>query len=158
MSDLLKENTIEYVSFKIGDQDFGLDVLSVRDVFHPTKITKVLKCRPEVYGVLNLRGRIVTVIDMRRRLGLPSLHEHNEEVMNIVVEYGEESYALMVDSVGDVMSLSKETFEDVPSTMDRSWASISQGIHRLEKGLIIILDVNKTMGFLEDSNGTLQFS
>ena len=65
------ENLIEYVTVLIGDQLFGLPISRVQDVFMPDRITRVPLAEPEIAGVLNLRGRIVTAVDMRRRLGLP---------------------------------------------------------------------------------------
>ena len=142
----------EFVTFKVNNQLFGLNVLDVRDVFKPTKITHIPKAPEVVFGVLNLRGRIVTVIDMYSILGIhrdESLVD-NSNSMNIVVEYRNESYALLVDKVGDVMYLSQDTFDDNPKTLNEKWASLSNGIHKLDNDILIILDVSKTLSFLNN--------
>lgn len=151
MSDVLQHNIKEFVTARIEGQDFGLPVNLVRDIFMPSRITRVPECRPEVYGVLNLRGRIVTVIDMRQRLGLTPFetHEGDDPPMHIVIEHGEEPYSLMVDKVGDVMSLHQDSWEETPTTLDDRWASVADGIYRLEKkGLMVVLDIERVMSFL----------
>lgn len=144
---ILNQEDFEYVTFFIGKHQFGLDVKSVRDVFKTSKITSVPKARKEVYGVLNLRGKIVTVIDMYSLLGL-DVSLKVEEPMYIVVEYHGESYALQIDKVGDVQSLNKDTFEENPRTMTSDWKGISKGIHKLPSDLLIILNVNSILSFI----------
>jgi purine-binding chemotaxis protein CheW len=147
MSDILNENQMDYVTFRIAGQDFGLDVALVRDVFEPKMITRVPKARAEVFGVLNLRGRIVTVIDMRTRLGIGKFDD--AKAMCIVIDHGDQPYALMVDSIGDVMSMASNTFDDVPPTLDDCWANVARGVHRLpKKGMLVILSLEKVMGFV----------
>ena len=145
---VLDEGKNEYVTFFIGKHQFGLDVVSVRDVFKTSKITSIPKSRKEVYGVLNLRGKIVTVIDMYNLLGL-NISQKNSSPMYTVVEYKGESYALQIDKVGDVMALSQDTFEESPRTMTESWRNLSKGVHKLKDDLLIILDVNKILSFIE---------
>ena len=140
----------EFVTFKINDQLFGLNVLNVRDVFKPNKITHIPKSPEKIFGVLNLRGKIVTVIDMYSILGLSDTNcIDNRGSMNIVVEYDNESYALLVDDIGDVMYLSNKTFDDNPKTLSEEWASLSNGIHKLEDDILIILDVEKMFSFIK---------
>jgi purine-binding chemotaxis protein CheW len=94
----------EYVTALIGGQLFGLPILRVQDVFAPERLTAVPLSPPEVAGVLNLRGRIVTLIDMRCRLGLGS-RENGQQSMAIGVESRGESYGLLIDNVGEVLKL-----------------------------------------------------
>src|SRR5689334_21135697 len=100
----------DFVSIVIGDQLFGIPVLQVQDVLGPQRITRIPLAPPEVAGSLNLRGRIVTAIDIRTRLGLPELADGKKR-MSIVVDLGGELYSLMVDSVGEVLSLTEAGFE-----------------------------------------------
>ena len=135
---------IEYVTATIGGQLFGLPIGRVLDVFLPERITLVPLSPPEVAGVLNLRGRIVTAIDMRRRLRLPP-REKGAAAMNVVVDRSGELYSLIVDSVGEVLSLPAEQFERNPSTLEATWREVSVGVYRLENGLMVVLDVEKLL-------------
>src|ERR1700731_467442 len=99
----------EFVTVTVAGQLFGIPVLQVQDVLGPQRITRVPLAPPEVAGSLNLRGRIVTAIDIRIRLGLPELTD-GKPGMSVVVDHGGELYSLMVDSVGEVLSLSEATF------------------------------------------------
>jgi len=93
-----------------------------------------------IAGLLNLRGRIVTAIDLRRRLGLPSLAAQREST-NIVVENGGELYALIADSVGDVLKIDESKREAVPPALDRKWRDVASAVYPTETGLIVLFDV-----------------
>ena len=136
----------EFVSITIAGQLFGIPVLQVQDVLGPQRITRIPLAPAEVAGSLNLRGRIVTAIDLRTRLRLPPLPE-GQAGMSVVVDYGGELYSVMVDSVGEVLSLSAETAERNPATLDPTWREVSGGIHRLDKTLLIVLDVARVLDF-----------
>jgi purine-binding chemotaxis protein CheW len=124
----------EYVTALIGGQLFGLPILRVQDVFAPERLTAVPLSPPEVAGVLNLRGRIVTLIDMRCRLGLGSR-----------VESRGQSYGLLIDSVGEVLKLDNQSWEPNPSNLDARLASVSTGIYRLDSQLLMVLDVDRVL-------------
>lgn len=136
--------TQDYVSMMIGGQLFGVPVLKVQDVLGTQRITRIPLAPPEVAGSLNLRGRIVTAIDVRLRLGLPSRAE-SETAMSVVVDHGGELYSLLVDSVGEVLSLRVRDFERNPPTLDPRWREFSEGIHRLEQSLVVVLDVARLL-------------
>jgi purine-binding chemotaxis protein CheW len=134
----------EYVTALIGGQLFGLPILRVQDVFAPERLTSVPLSPPEVAGVLNLRGRIVTLIDMRCRLGLGS-RENGQQSMAIGVESRGESYGLLIDSVGEVLKLDNQSWEPNPSNLDARLASVSTGIYRLDSQLLMVLDVDRVL-------------
>jgi purine-binding chemotaxis protein CheW len=138
------DGTAEFVTMVIGGQSFGIPVLEVRDVLGPQRLTRIPLAPPEVAGSLNLRGRIVTAIDMRARLGMPPLPP-DVQGMNIVVDYKGELYSLIVDKVGEVMSLSDREYEKNPMTLDSCWQSASRGIYRLKDALLIVLDTARLM-------------
>ena len=138
------ENMKEYVTAMIGDQLFGLPILRVQDVFMPERLTRVPLAPPEIAGVLNLRGRIVTLIDMRGRLGLGKLKDAGPP-MAIGVELRGESYGLLIDSVGEVLKLDDATRERNPINLDPRLARVSVGIHRLEGQLLMIVDVDRIL-------------
>ncbi len=139
----------DFVTMTISDQLFGIPVLSVQDVLGPQKITRIPLAPPEVAGALNLRGRIVTAIDVRRRLGLDAREGGKEESMSVVVEVDDELYSLTVDSVGEVLSMSADTYEPNPPTLDPAWRDVSAGIYQLDGQLLVVLDVNQFLANTE---------
>jgi purine-binding chemotaxis protein CheW len=134
----------EYVIAGVGGQLFGLPIARVQDVFAPGRVTRVPLAAPEIAGVLNLRGRIVTLIDLRRRLGMASGAE-GPSAMAIGVESRGESYGLLIDSVGEVLKLSEERREPNPLNLEPGLAQVSAGIYRLEGQLLVILDVDRVL-------------
>jgi purine-binding chemotaxis protein CheW len=147
---LVATGTQDFVTVRLAGQTLGIPVLGVHDVLNPQKITRIPLAPEWVSGVLNLRGKIVTAIDLRRRLGLPPLEE-GKQSMSVVVEYNEEPYSLQIDSVGEVLSLDDQDFERNPVTLDPHWREVSRGIYRLESELLPILDVEKLLNFESSS-------
>lgn len=137
----------DYVTMTIAGQTFGIPVLAVRDVLAAQRITRVPLAPPEIAGSLNLRGRIATAVDMRRRLGTAP-KELAELTMSVVVECDGELYSLIVDEVGDVLSISRNAYELNPITLNASWRDISAGLYRLEDKLLVILEVERLIGSL----------
>lgn len=133
-----------FVTMTVAGQLFGVPVLQVRDILGVQQITHVPLAAVEVLGALNLRGRIVTSIDIRARLGLPEYEQANKK-MNIVVDFNGELYSLAVDKVGEVMSLPSADFEKNPATLDPRWQEVSDGIYRLKENLLIVLNVARVL-------------
>jgi purine-binding chemotaxis protein CheW len=129
-----------FVTMTVAGQIFGIPVLKVQDILGPQRIAHVPLAPAEVLGSLNLRGRIVTAVDVRTRLGLPSLSDRSQS-MSVVVDHEGELYSLVVDKVGEVMSLPAADFERNPSTLDSRWQEVSDGIYRLQGNLLVVLDV-----------------
>lgn len=138
------QNLKEYVTAMIGGQLFGLPILNVQDVFSPERLTRVPLAPAEIAGVLNLRGRIVTLIDMRRLLGLGERKEKTPP-MAVGVEMHGESYGLLIDSVGEVLKLEEAAREPAPVNLDPRLARVCAGIHRLEGQLLVVLDVDRVL-------------
>jgi len=134
----------DFLTITIANQVFGIPVLQVQDVLGSQKVTHIPLARPEIAGSLNLRGRVVTAIDVRCRLNLPKREDKQKE-MSVVVEHDNELYSLIIDEVGDVMSLQNSDFENSPPTLDPLWCEVSAGIYRLEKELLVVLDVSKLL-------------
>lgn len=196
------ENLSEFVTFNIADQLFGIPVLIVQDILVPEKIASIPLAPPEVRGSINLRGRIVTVVDVRVRLGLErrditanekilsleaemaeeaaeadaksakegaeaktaeELADEAEQrhldaveavkqkkrnhMMGVTVEHKNDLYTLLVDSVGDVIGLSKKSYEGNPSTLDPLWREFASGVYRLDDRLMVVLDVDRLLDF-----------
>jgi purine-binding chemotaxis protein CheW len=146
-SGLVTSNTADYVTMLIGGQLFGVPVLQVHDVFVPSKLAHVPMAPPEVAGVLNLRGRIVTAIDMRQRLGYEP-REPGAQVMAVVIEYQSEPYSLLVDGVGEVLSLEDRDFERNPSNLDPHLRDLSEGIFRLDDKLLVVIALERVIHLL----------
>jgi purine-binding chemotaxis protein CheW len=140
--------TQEFVTMTIAGQLFGIPVLTVQDVLGPQKITRIPLASREVAGALNLRGRIVTAIDVRLRLGLEPRPE-DDKGMSVVVEHDGELYSLAIDSVGEVLSVPADDFERNPPTLDPQWREVSGGVYRLDDQLLIELEVEKLLDFGE---------
>jgi len=130
-----------YVTMRVNRQLFGITVKYVRDVLRQQHITPIPLSPKDVAGSLNLRGRIVTVIDVRSRLGLPDLKEASDKSMFVVVEVKGELYSLKVDSVGEVLTVSDHAIEKPPAHLDSSWQGVATGIHKLAGELLVIVDV-----------------
>jgi purine-binding chemotaxis protein CheW len=144
----LDEGDRQFVTLTVADQLCGVPVLGVRDILGEQVITRIPLAPPEVAGSLNLRGRIVTAIDLRRRLGLPPAPPGTKR-MSVVAEQGGELYALLVDQVSEVMRVSAGAFERNPPTLPALWARFSTGIYRLEDQLLVVLDVGKLLALGE---------
>jgi purine-binding chemotaxis protein CheW len=136
----------DYVTMTIADQLFGIPVLTVQDVLGPQNIARVPLAPKEVAGSLNLRGRIVTAIDARPRLGLPP-RDNSKPPMSVVVEHEGELYSLLVDSVGEVLSLNSRDYQRNPPTLDPRLRDFSDGIYRLNGSLLVVLSVASLLDF-----------
>lgn len=138
------QNLKEYVTAVIGGQLFGLPILNVQDVFLPERLTRVPLAPAEIAGVLNLRGRIVTLIDMWCLLGLGA-RDRNEAAMAVGVETRGESYGLLIDSVGEVLKLDEAAREPAPINLDPRLSRVCAGIYRLDGQLLVVLDVDRVL-------------
>ena len=140
----------EYVTVMVADQMFGLPIERVHDVFIASALTSVPLAPREIVGLLNLRGRVVTAMCLRRRLGLADRRESGRD-MAVGLEQQGEFYGLLVDAVGEVIRLAPDTREPNPVHMDARWAEVSRGVHRLDDTLLIILDVDAVLSFGPDA-------
>jgi purine-binding chemotaxis protein CheW len=132
-----------FLTLTVAGQICGVPVLTVRDVLGAQVITRIPLAPQEVAGSLNLRGRIVTAIDLRRRLGLPP--REGGGVMSVVVEREGELYSLLADAVGEVLPLPRQDRAPNPPTLDPLWREVSRGVHRLGEKLLILLDVEQVL-------------
>lgn len=139
---------IEYVSFFLGNQYVGIPVLDVQEVIPPQVITSVPHSPEAVVGLLNLRGQIVTAIDLRTRLNMEK-RDADADYKNVIVRSGSELFSLMVDSVGDVLSLKQKDLASAPATLSEEWSLCSEGVYPLEKKLLIALNIEKIINLNE---------
>ncbi|WP_027284063.1 chemotaxis protein CheW [Rubritepida flocculans] len=132
------------LTLTVAGQLCGVPVLAVRDVLGVQSITPIPLAPREVAGSLNLRGRIVTAVDLRVRLGLAPAGEA-KGAMSVVVEIGGELYSLLADAVGEVLSLDPAERAANPPTLDPAWREVSLGVHRLGEQLLVLLDVERLL-------------
>jgi purine-binding chemotaxis protein CheW len=146
--DQMSDNT-DYVTATVGGQLFGIPISRVQDVFKPDRLTQVPLSSNDIAGVLNLRGRIVTAIDMRARLGLPK-DDVKREPMAIGVDLRGESYGLMIDAIGDVVRVQTEDCEINPANLDPWLSTMAAGVHRMGTELMVVLDIDRVLSLNAD--------
>lgn len=140
------EDRASFVTFSVGDHHFGIPVMRVQDILTPDIIARVPRGPVDVRGLINLRGRIVTVIDVRTRLALAEAADPAKGAGKCVtVESDGEFYTLLVDSVGDVVSLAEKDREPNPATLDPHWRDIAVGVFRSGDNLLVALDVDQIL-------------
>ena len=141
-----EEGKAAFVTFTVADHFFGVPVMRVQDILTPDTIARVPLGPPEVRGLINLRGRIVTVIDVRTRLSLGAPQgDAKGPGKCVTVENDGEFYTLLVDSVGDVLSLPEEDREPNPATLDPLWREMACGVFRVGDRLLVSLDIGRLL-------------
>ncbi len=136
-------NGVQYCEFRIGDDYFAINVLKVQELIRPHRVTVIPKAPSYIKGLINLRGQIVTSLSLRTMFGLEE--KESEDSMNIIVQNGEDMYAISVDEILDVMELGSETFEETPDNIDDNVKRFISGVHKLKNKLIIVLDLDKVL-------------
>ena len=140
----------QYATFYVNDFLFGVEVLGVQEVLKYQQMTAMPLAPKEISGLINLRGQIITAIDLRRRLGMPDL-EDSKSSMNMVVRTGGEVVSFQVDKIGDVLDISSDTFEDVPNTVSEATRAMVLGVYKLENKLLMVLDAAKAATLTESN-------
>jgi purine-binding chemotaxis protein CheW len=128
-------------TFTLGETLFGVDVSAVQEVLRPQAMTRVPLAPSVVRGLINLRGQILTAIDLRERLSLPPAPA-NVTGMNLVVRLPDETLSFLVDDVGEVLNLSEDQFEETPVTLQGAISKVTCGVYKLKDRLLLLLNVN----------------
>jgi purine-binding chemotaxis protein CheW len=134
----------QFSTFFVADLFFGVDVLNVQEVLRFQPMTPVPQAPEVIEGLINLRGQIVTAIDMRRRLRLPPRAE-DRSPMNMVVRTADGAVSLLVDEIGDVLDMDAATYERTPENLDPSAREMIRGVYKLKDRLLLVLDVERTV-------------
>jgi len=134
----------QYCTFTLDGQYFGLDVLKVQEIIRYQEMARVPLAPPAVRGLINLRGQIVTAIDLRRRLELRD-RPADEVPLNVVVTTDDGAVSLLVDEIGDVLEVSDELFERPPETLQGTARELILGAYKLPGRLLLILDVERAV-------------
>ncbi len=141
--------TQQYCTFWVDQLFFGVKVLQVQEVIRSQIMTVVPQASSMVRGLINLRGQIVTAIDLRRRLDLADREDW--ESMNVVIQTDEGAISLLVDEIGDVLEVSDEVLESPPSTIQGKVKEVITGVYKLEGRLLLVLDTDKAISVSDTS-------
>lgn len=144
---------LQLVTFKVDNEEFGVDILKVQEINKMMNITKIPNAPEYVEGVINLRGKIVPVVDLRKRLNFPQ-RPYDKNTRIIVVELDGMILGFIVDSVSEVLRIPESTVEPPPSMISGIESDYIEGIGRLDNRLLILLELKKV--FLEHEKGKLQ--
>ena len=134
----------QFCTFHLDNLFFGVEVEKVQEVLRFQEMTQVPLAPPVVRGLINLRGQIVTAIDLRRRLGLPDRPDGTVP-MNVVVRKDEGAVTLLVDEIGDVLEVEEEFFEGPPETLTGPGRELVRGVYKLDGRLLLILDTDRAV-------------
>lgn len=135
---------IQICTFKCDRYLFGIDVLKVQEIIRHFKSTRVPLAPPVIVGLINLRGQLVTAIDLRQRLELPPRTE-NDNPINVLVRSDEAVIALQVDSIGDVVDIDEEQLEKTPEMIQGLARDMISGVFKMKDNLLLILDTDKVV-------------
>jgi len=141
---------LQLVSFKIGEEEFGVDILKVQEINRMLEITKVPNAPSFVEGVVNLRGRIITIVDLRSRLDMPRV-DHNAKTRIVVVDLGSRTVGFIVDEVSEVLRIPRDITEPPPPMVANVDTDYITAVGKLEDRLLILLDLDKIFSFDEES-------
>lgn len=144
-------NREQFCTFSLKDQLFGVPVQQVQEVIRYQEMTRVPLVPEVIRGLINLRGQIVMAVDLRRRLGIAEPAADVTPV-NVVVRTQEGPVSFLVDGIGDVVEVEDETFEEPPQTLSENMRRIITGVHKLESGLMQVLDTERACESLENAD------
>jgi purine-binding chemotaxis protein CheW len=142
----------QYCTFMVDGHYFGLDVLKVQEIIRYQEMTRVPLAPPVVRGLINLRGQIVTAIDLRRRLELKE-RAGDALPVNVVVHTDDGAVSLLVDEIGDVLEVPETAFERPPETLSGVARELIRGTYKLKDGLLLILDPERTVSVTPGARG-----
>lgn len=142
--DLDSKELLQLVTFRLGNEEFSLDILRVQEIIRHMELTRVPRTPDFVDGVINLRGRVIPVLDLRKRFGLPS-DEKTNETRIIVVDVDNKTVGLKVDAVSEVLRLPADTVEPAPAIVTGAESDYIKGVGKLDGRLLILLDVEKIL-------------
>jgi purine-binding chemotaxis protein CheW len=134
--------TIQVVSFKLGSEEYGVDIAQVQEINRMVAVTHVPRAPQFMEGVINLRGQLIPIIDLRARFGMPRA-EHTKNTRIVVTEIGTKRVGMVVDSVSEVLRLDVGAIEPAPEMITGVDTEYIRGVGKIEDRLIILLDLAK---------------
>lgn len=155
MEERLNKNSREgkYLTFRLGEEQYGLGILSVKEIIGMMPVTALPNAPRFMLGVINLRGKVIPIIDLRRKFAMPTV-EHTDRTCIIVVETAADSSStrlvgIVVDAVAEVLHIRSENIEDAPQLGDKNRARAIMGMAKEDGGVKILLDIDKALGSSE---------
>ena len=140
--------TIQVVSFKLGSEEYGVDIAQVQEINRMVAVTHVPRAPQFMEGVINLRGQLIPIIDLRARFGMPRA-EHTKNTRIVVTEIGSKRVGMVVDSVSEVLRLPVDQIEDAPEMLTGVDTEYIRGVGKIEDRLIILLDLGRIISGAE---------
>jgi purine-binding chemotaxis protein CheW len=134
----------QFATFFVADLFFGVDVLRVQEVLRFQQMSRVPQAPDVIEGLINLRGQIVTAIDMRRRLRVPP-RAGDQTPMNMVIRAEDGAVSLLVDEIGDVVDVEPVAWERPPENLDPAVRQIIRGVYKMKERLLLVLDAERTV-------------
>ncbi|WP_462324323.1 chemotaxis protein CheW [Desulfoplanes sp.] len=144
------EELLQLVTFSIGEEEFGVEILKVQEIIRMLEITRVPKAPEFVEGVINLRGKVIPVIDLRLRFGLKA-KVHDKKTRIIVIEINQMIVGFVVDAVSEVLRIPAGTIEPPPPVISGLDSEYISGVGKLDDRLLIMLDLNRLLSKEEKS-------
>lgn len=138
------DELIQLVTFSIGEEEFGVDILKVQEIIRTMEITKVPRAPEFVEGVINLRGKVIPIVDLRKRFGLET-RDHDKHTRIIVIEINQMIVGFVVDSVSEVLRIPANTVEPPPPVVSGLESEYISGVGKLQDRLLILLDLNRLL-------------
>lgn len=139
-----RDEILQLVTFRLGAEEFGVDIHALQEIIRMQTITRVPKAPPFVEGVINLRGQVIPVIDLRKRIGMPAA-THDKSTRIMVVQLTRKTVGFVVDAVGEVKRIPSRTVEPPPPIVAGIESEYIQGVGKLDDRLLILLDLNKLL-------------
>ncbi|WP_031484117.1 chemotaxis protein CheW [Maridesulfovibrio frigidus] len=140
----LDDELIQLVTFSIAEEEFGVDILAVQEIIRTMEITKVPRAPVFVEGVINLRGKVIPIVDLRSKFGLET-RAHDQHTRIIVIEITDMIIGFVVDSVSEVLRIPANTIEPPPPVVSGLESEYISGVGKLEDRLLILLDLNRLL-------------
>lgn len=140
----------QYVTFRIGSEEYGIDIMLVQEIIRYKKPTRVFNSNPVISGVINFRGKVIPVIDMHRKFNLLSEQKHDEFTVIIVIEVRQKTMGMIVDRVSDIMSFQSKDIQLVDQEFaDDIRSEHLQGMAKSDDRIILLLDPDRVLSFEE---------
>ncbi len=149
----LSGRTLQVVSFALGSEEYGVDIAQVQEINRMIAVTRVPQAPPFMEGVINLRGRLIPIVDLRTRFGMERA-EHTKNTRIVVTEIGSKRLGMVVDSVSEVLRIPVEQIEDAPDLVAGVDTEYIRGVGKLDDRLIILLDLGRVIS--DDEENALQ--
>ena len=143
-TDAQTDDLLQLVGFRLGNEEFGIDILKVQEINRIVKITRIPQSPDFVEGVINLRGKVIPIIDLRKRFNMPE-RAYDKQTRIVVGEIEGKTVGLIVDAVSEVLRLPLNTVEPAPKIVSKDKADYIKGVGKLEDRLLMLLDIDKIL-------------